>query len=192
MTQVDFVGLNPTQSQIWLYSEADGLRQGTFDTPGGPQTKSSPRFSIHESTAAAYGGRFFMSFFRKQRLVSNNGTEWSWVSQPIHSTVMEAHDGLLYTSSFSSDEDGADEGPINVFNGTSTRGLVDPPDMAWTWFVSHSDELWMAGIRDGDTSGLVVEAGIYRWDDSIGRVSTTAGTGLDGVGVLELLVRQKR
>jgi len=49
-----------------------------------------------------------------------------------------------------------------------------------------------AGFRDGDTSGLVVEAGIYRWDDSIGRVSTTAGTGLDGVSVLELLVRQKR
>ena len=64
--------------------------------------------------------------------------------------------------------------------------------MAWTWFVSHSDELWMAGFRDGDPSGLAVEAGIYRWDGSIGRVSTTAGTGLDGVSVLELLVRQKR
>ncbi len=113
------------------------------------------------------------------------------MNQPIHSTVLEAHDGLLYTSSFSSDEEGSDEGPINVFDGTSTRGLVDPPDMAWTWFVSHNDELWMTGFRDEDTSGLVVEAGIYRWDDSAGRVSTTAGTGLDSASVGELLVRQK-
>jgi len=104
---------------------------------------------------------------------------------------MEAHDGLLYTSSFSSDEEGADEGPINVFDGTPTRVLGDPPDMAWTWFVSHNDELWTTGIPDEDTSGLVVEAGIYRWDDSAGRVSTTAGTGLDRVSVGELLVRRK-
>ena len=156
----------------------------------GPRTKSTPRFGIHESRAAAYDGRFFMSVFREHRLVSNNGTEWSWVSQPIHSTVMEAHDGLLYTSSFSSDEEGADEGPINVFDGTPTRGLVDPPDMAWTWFVSHNDELWMTGFRDEGTFGPIVEAGVYRWDDSVqGRVST-AGSALDGASMGELLVRQ--
>ena len=103
---------------------------------------------------------------------------------------MEAHDGLLYTSSFISGEEGADEGPMFTFDGTSTRVLVDPPDMAWTWFVSHNDELWMVGFRDEAISGLVVEAGIYRWDDLVGRMSTTAGTGLDGVTVFELIVRQ--
>jgi len=189
VTQVDFVGLNPTQSQIWLYSAADGLRQGTFDTPGGPETKSSPRFSIHESRAAPYGGQFFMSVFRNQRLASSNGTEWFWVNQPIHSLVMEAHNGLVYTSSFTEDEDDTDEGPVYEYNGTSTRALADPPDMAWTWFLSHNNELWMVGFRDLGT--FVVERGIYRWEDSVGRVSTTSGTGLSGVTVWELLARQQ-
>lgn len=141
-----------------LYPEADGLRQGTFDTPDGPQTKSSPRFGIHEGRAAAYGGQFFISVFRNQRLASSNGTEWFWVSEPIRSTVMAVHDGLLYTSSF-------------------------------TWFLSDNDELWMTGFRDGGTIGPVVERGIYRWDDSLGRVSITIGTPLEGVSTGELLAR---
>jgi len=189
VNQVDFVGLNPTQSQIWLYSAADGLRQGRFDTPDGPRTKSSPRFGILERRAAPYGGQFFMSVFRNQRLASSNGTEWFWVNQPIHSLVMEAHNGLVYTSSFTEDEDDTDEGPVYEYNGTSTRALADPPDMAWTWFLSHNNELWMVGFRDLGT--FVVERGIYRWEDSVGRVSTTSGTGLSGVTVWELLARQQ-
>jgi len=155
-----------------------------------PRTKSAPRFGIHESRAAAYGDQFFMSVFRKQRLVSNNGAEWFWVSQPIHSTVMAAHDGLLYTSSFTATEASTHEGPIYVYDGTSTQLLADPPDMAWTRFQSHQGELFMIGFRD-HPFGQVVEEGIYRWVDSVGRVSTTSGTGLDGVTTYELLVREK-
>lgn len=87
---------------------------------------------------------------------------------------------------------GAGEVPARVYDGTSTQKLVDPPDMAWTWFLSHNDELWMTGFRDVGTIGPVVERGIYRWDDSLGRVSITIGTPLDGVSTGELLARGDR
>ena len=63
--------------------------------------------------------------------------------------------------------------------------------MAWTWFQSHKGELWMIGSRD-DEGGVIEERGIYRSTSGIDRTPTTVGTGLDGVSVGELLVREDR
>jgi len=49
----------------------------------------------------------------------------------------------------------------------------------------------VTGFRDEDFTKVIEEAGVYRWHDVVGRISTTVGTGLANEIIFELLVRQK-